>query len=209
MKFNILAAAAATLFIGAAAEAATITPVFADCDAGVTNWNGAGVACGGAGRSDASAVNLGAGDGVFYSIGLGTSGTPGVAVFEIDPMFTGPAVIVEVTYTPSPHAEAADVFVARSDAFGNLDASTMTHIGYVDNGNGGLVAPKTTLSFTGYWNFIAFQDASEFYYPGTSTADGFDLDSISVTTVPLPAGVMLLGGAVAGLGALRRRKTKA
>lgn len=212
MKLKLLAAAAATTLFGAAANAATISPVFADCDAGVANTTEAEatVMCGGSGRADASAVNLGAPDGAFYSLGIDfDDGYGGIAAFEIDPMFTGPAVVVEVTFTPSPHAEAANVFVALADAFGDLDMSTLTQVGIVTNGEGGLVAPITTVNFTGYWNFIAFQDISATYYPGTGSKDGFDLDSISVTTVPLPAGVLLLGGAVAGLGALRRRKAQA
>ena len=212
MKLKLLAAAAATTMFGAAANAATITPVLADCDAGLSNTPAAeaSVMCGGAGRADASAVNLGAPDGAFYSLGIDfADGLGGGAVFAIDPMFTGPAAVVEVTFTPSPHAEAAEVSVALADAFGNFDASTLQSVGFVDNGEGGLVAPTTSVSFSGYWNFIVFQDVSAMYYPGTSSEDGFDIDSVSVTTVPLPAGALLLGGALAGLGAMRRRKSKA
>ena len=211
MKLNLFAATAATIFIGAAANAATITPVAADCDAGVANSPvyDASIMCGGAGRSDASAVNLGAPDGDFYSLGIDlVDGQGGAAIFEIDPMFTGPAVTVEVTYTPSPHAEAARVFVLLADAFGAPDIGSRQAVGVVHNGEGGLTAPQTTVNFTGYWNFIAFQDISKQYYPNTASTDGFDIDSVSVTTVPLPAGVLLLGGAVAGLGALRRRKAQ-
>lgn len=41
---------------------------------------------------------------------------------------------------------------------------------------------------------------------GLLTNDGFSLDDIAVSTVPVPAGLLLMGTALAGLGMVRRRK---
>lgn len=42
---------------------------------------------------------------------------------------------------------------------------------------------------------------------GLRTNDGFSLDDIAVSAVPIPAGFILLGTAYGGLAAMRRRKT--
>ena len=158
-------------------------------------------------RTDIDAVNLGAADGEFFSLGLiGGATLGGLAVFEISPAFTGPAMVVEVT-NPSNHWEAADIYVGTDfdDLVDNF--LTISSAGRVNNGKGGTETATNTVTITGVYNFILFEDASiaEYGSTGNGTEDGFDLDSFTVTPVPLPAGALLLGAALVGLGATRRR----
>ena len=185
------------------ASAITFDVVAADCDpnlGAVTGVPTAGVnpGCGLAGRDDSGAVNPGAGDytgslGTFYSIGLG-----GGIIIEVSPVFREGATIVEVTNAGSDHAESADVYV------GNVaDIGSMTYVGTVNNGVVGAEVTTVDVSIagTGPWSYIALVDVSV----GPPSVDGYDLDAISVAAVPVPASVLLLGAAVVGFGALRRK----
>ena len=61
------------------------------------------------------------------------------------------------------------------------------------------------------FEYIKLVDATlnEFGRSGTTSFDGFDVDSVSVAPVPLPAaGLMLLAG-LGGFGVMRRRQKKA
>jgi len=60
-----------------------------------------------------------------------------------------------------------------------------------------VVAPLTSITFS--------------YDDFTSTADEFYLSSLTaeLAVIPLPASILLLGGAVGGLGLMRRRKAAA
>ncbi|WP_375688047.1 VPLPA-CTERM sorting domain-containing protein [Pseudooceanicola sp. LIPI14-2-Ac024] len=215
-----MAAAALTLF-ASAASALTITTAAANCDPnaqasalhpGFADF--AQFACGtSAARQDIDNVNLGAADGKFFSLGLAPSyfNFGGTAVFEISPSFTGPSTVVEVTNTPSNHWEAAAVFVANS--LSELFSALLDgdYVGIVNNGKGGTEAAITTVNFSGTYSWIAFADVSHDYYgdasAGNRSQDGFDLDSFTVSAVPVPAGGLLLISALAGAGFLRRRKS--
>lgn len=210
--FNKLALAGAfTILSTLSANALSLSVVAADCDPNASNMPGASamIACSNdTNRNDSSAINLGAADGNFFSLGLSTDTTQtygGGVLLRIDPAFTGPAMIVEVT-TPSNHIEAAEVFVSNS-----TDRSSFQSVGYVNNGYGGNVAAQNTLQISGNWTYIAFFDVSRQEganiggLNGTASVDGFDLDSITVTAVPLPAGALLLGTAIGAL--LMRRRT--
>ncbi|MGV8954169.1 MAG: VPLPA-CTERM sorting domain-containing protein, partial [Cypionkella sp.] len=63
---------------------------------------------------------------------------------------------------------------------------------------------SNVFTFTGVFDSLKVVDTS----PKVGGRDGFDIDSISVTpaTIPLPAGGLLLLGALGGVAALRRRK---
>lgn len=156
-------------------------------------------------RTDLSAVNLGAADGNFFSLGVSaTTGYGGYAIFELSPAFTGPAMVVEVT-NPSNHLEAANVYVANSLSELNAKYLASDTVGTVDNGMGGNTTANNTVTFTGVYSYIMFEDVSSLMYSTTGSQDGFDLDSFTVTPVPLPLGALLLGTAILGLGASRRR----
>ncbi len=190
MKLLPLAAIAAIFAAGGAGAATfSITDATGSC-AGLAGSAG----CTGDGsRDDLSSVNLGAGDGSFYSLGLG-----GWATFRVAPGFSGPISVVEVTYGQSYPLEAVDVFVGTG-GIADVFAGTVT------NQNGGGVGGTQTLNFGGgRYDTISFFDKSS-----VAGGDGFDLDSFSVSEtsqVPLPASVLLLGGALGGLGAWRRRR---
>ncbi|MBE9636307.1 VPLPA-CTERM sorting domain-containing protein [Salipiger pacificus] len=121
--------------------------------------------------------------------------------FEIAPAFTGSAMIFEVT-NPSNHYEAAQVFVSSA-----LNWAEAQFMGTVDNGDGGNSTPTTTVNITGGpWSYLWLIDFSRGLYNTTASVDGFDVDSIKLSPVPLPAGGLLLMGALGAFGFARRRK---
>ncbi len=189
MKLLSLTAIVAVLAAsGAGAATFSITDATGTC-AGQAGTAG----CGDDSRDDLSSVNLGSGDGSFYSLGLG-----GSATFRVAPGFSGPISVVEVTYGRNYPLEAVDVFIGRGGV-ADVFAGTVT------NRNEGVLGGTQTLTFgAGRYDTISFFDKSD-----AAGGDGFDLDSFSVSEtsqVPLPASVLLLGGALGGLGAWRRRR---
>jgi hypothetical protein len=131
----------------------------------------------------------GASDGKFYSLSLG-----GSAVFTFLPAvaFRSPGAVVEVTNGKR------ESYLESMDLYGVLGGFA-TYIGSVTN-----AAATTIFTFAGKFDSLKVVDTS----PGGTGRDGFDIDSISVTpaTIPLPAGGLLLLGALGGVAALRRRK---
>jgi len=195
-------AAAAGFFAASAisASALPMTVLSSDCedpaDAALI-----GIACGvSSDRMDPNAVNLGDADGDFFSLGLGTdgSGIGGGILLEIDPAFTGPAILFEVT-SPSNHFEAADVYVSNE-----LIGANSVFVGTVFNSLNGPSA-SNMVEIAGSWRYIGIVDVTAREFASTGSEDGFDLDAVKVSVVPVPAGVLLLGTALAGLGLSRRR----
>jgi hypothetical protein len=131
----------------------------------------------------------GATDGKFYSLGLG-----GSAVFTFLPAvgFRSPGAVVEVTNgNRDGHKESMDLY----GVLGGIE----TYIGSVTN-----TMATAVFTFMGKFDSLKVVDTSVV----VAGRDGFDIDSISVTpaTIPLPAGGLLLLGALGGVAALRRRK---
>ena len=56
--------------------------------------------------------------------------------------------------------------------------------------------PPSPFPFAGIFKFLKIVDTS----PVVAGRDGFDIDAVSVTAVPLPAGIALLGSSVALFG---------
>jgi hypothetical protein len=140
-------------------------------------------------RSDITAA-FGASDGSFYSLGLG-----GSAVFTFLPatLFKSPGAVVEVTKgSRDGHAESMSLY--------GVLAGVETLIGTVTN-----AAATATFTFAGVFDSLKVVDTS----PVVAGRDGFDIDSIGITpaAIPLPAGGLLLLGALGGIAALRRRKS--
>ncbi|WP_395543671.1 VPLPA-CTERM sorting domain-containing protein [Neotabrizicola sp. sgz301269] len=182
MLFKSLAVAAALALPGAAAQAATINATE------VVNYTPGTFKKVEPGRADASSA-LGAADGSFVSLGLG-----GSIVLAFATPFRAIGEVVEITYNNKKnHKESADIFAS-------VDGITWTLIASVKN------YLSTGFSASGVYSFLKIVDTTG---PKGASFDGFDIDSVSVTPVPVPAAGLLLGGALLGLGSLRRRKTAA
>lgn len=151
-------------------------------------------------RSDPKAA-LGKADGKFYSLGLGGSLTLG---FTNAPFKNAEVSVFEITFgggVASGHREAAEVYAVNSAT----GASWL--LGVLDNVKTG----NTVRGSTGTFDQIRLVDVSKTYFAstGTKTTDGFDVDSVSIAPVPVPAaGVLMLAG-LGGFAALRRRKNAA
>lgn len=172
-------AAVAALSMTAAADAAIVYAT------GVTIDN-VGTGAGAPGRND-PLDTLGAADGNFYSLGLG-----GAATFTFLPaaFFKGPLSVVEITFgNRAKHVEIVDIY--------GIAGMTSTFLGTITNST--LVS---SLNFAGIFSALQLVDGSV----GKKGRDGFDIDSVSVAAVPLPAGGLLLLSGLAGIAALRRRK---
>lgn len=137
-------------------------------------------------RQDADAA-LGAADGKFVSLGLG-----GSIVLAFAQPFKAIGQVVEITYNDKKkHPESADVYGYDGAAW-VLIASMKNYL-------------STSFSAEGVFTLLKIVDTTK---KGPSF-DGFDIDAVSVSPVPVPAAGLLLGGALAGLGSLRRRAKKA
>lgn len=140
---------------------------------------------------------LGASDGAFYSLGFGGSIILGFA----ESLFpAGTVSALEITFNrPSSHKEAAEIFTLDS-AFNIVES-----LGIVENEPDGAGSKKATKEFT----YIKLVDVTKSFYGTTTSYDGYDVDSVSIAPVPLPAaGVLMLAG-LGGFAALRRRKNAA
>jgi hypothetical protein len=133
----------------------------------------------------------------FYSLGIG-----GSAVFGFDTNFGAPGAVLEVTSgSRSGHLETLLV-----EAF-NILTGAWENLGSIDNqGPTGLtLAVSLPLQTGATYSLLRLTDTSPF----AAGRDGWDIDSISVSAVPVPAAGLLLIGALGGLAALRRRKALA
>ena len=152
-----------------------------------------------ASRSDPTAA-LGPADGPdagsFYSLGLGGDLTVG---FGKTISGRSEITLTEVTWLPtSSYGEAVDVFAI----FGGSE----TAIGTLTNGQS---ASGASLSYTGVFDSLRLVDSTGTLFPGSPSADGFDIDSIQlvVTAIPTPVagGMLLTGVGILGLARSRRR----
>jgi hypothetical protein len=134
-------------------------------------------------------------------------GFGGTAVLGFGTTFGKNATVWEVTFAPGlddGHLEAADVYVGSSYVNGSFDISSFTLVGQISNS---LAQLGQTLSFSsGPYSYLALVDVTWTEYPGSSSFDGFDLNAVGVSPVPLPAGGLLLLTAIGGLAVARRRK---
>jgi hypothetical protein len=145
---------------------------------------------------------LGAPDAKFYAMGFG-----GTAVLGFGTNFDMAATAWEVTFQPGlsgDHDEAAEVWVGSSYVNGTFNISSFTLVGTINNK---LAQSGQTLSFSGGpFNYLALVDVTKTLFPTSSSFDGFDLNAVGVSPVPLPAGGLLLLTAIGGLAVARRRK---
>ncbi|MFT4149743.1 MAG: VPLPA-CTERM sorting domain-containing protein [Paracoccaceae bacterium] len=170
-------AAAVTIAGAAAADAATYYATTATYITPGANLTPA--------RSDTSKA-LGAPDGEFMSLGLG-----GSAIFTFGNVFGSPLSTFEITLgNVATYLETVDVY--------GILGGVETFLGSVDNYS------STSLTFVGIFDSLKLVDTS--ISPKGEKRDGFDVDALSVSSVPVPAAGLLLVGALGGLAALRRRK---
>ena len=131
---------------------------------------------------------LGAEDGLFVSLGIG-----GSIVLAFSQPFKAVGNIFEISYNDKKsHPESANVYVG--------DGTTWTLIASIKN------YLSTSFAASGIYTQIKIVDTTS--KKGVSF-DGFDIDAVSVSPVPVPAAGLLLGGALLGLGSLRRRAKRA
>ncbi|MFN7224030.1 MAG: VPLPA-CTERM sorting domain-containing protein [Paracoccaceae bacterium] len=131
----------------------------------------------------------------FYSLGLG-----GYAILDFGPGgVKSPGSVTEVTFRLAGYIEKLRVLISNS-----LDPASFVSVATVENDEA--QAPSgAVLSFVApAFRYVKLLDFS----PVRADRDGFDVAEISFSPVPLPAAGFLLGGALFGLGALRRRRAK-
>jgi len=193
-KLKVLAAGAAIAISGSAASAATLS--YADSvvdftqgtcspgDPNPVNANGCR-----SDRTDPTAA-LGAPDGDFVSLGFYGSLEVG---FADAPFLGGTASIYELTFNRAAgHDEALDVY----SVLGGVATFVATVFNNVD---------PNPVTIAGAFETIILKDVTLDYFASTSSFDGFDVDSIGVAAVPLPAGGLLLLAGLGGLAAMRRK----
>lgn len=139
---------------------------------------------------------LGVTDGAFYALGLGGSMVLGFAK-NLFP--AGTVTTMEITFNRMVgHDEAVRIFTL--DDMQNV----VEDLGVATNNPAG-ASKFATLPFT----YIRLLDVTSTVFPNTTSFDGYDVDSVAIAPIPLPAaGAMLLAG-IGGLAMVRRRKNAA
>ena len=208
-KYGVFAVAfaVAAAFAGQAFAMPTATAKFADCandvsDGGtlVSKSTGTIVCATQDSRKSVGAIdfNQNPTGGDFYSLGLN-----GTLYFQIEPDFSGPGVIFEVT-NPSNHKEAVDIYVSVDGADWGDPIARLTN----DITSSG---PSSKSFFVnGIFSYIGFVDVSKDEFgTGTSSTDGYDIASFSLTAVPMPATLPLMLTAFGGMAVVRRLRRRA
>ena len=139
---------------------------------------------------------LGATDDAFFEIGLGST-----VELTFGTRFTSPGNVVEVTFgDPSNFIETALFFVGLAGDAGSFVAINQNPIVNQSAQNG--------VAFTfagGPFDTLRITDTSQ--PPNdNSTTGGFDIESIRITTIPVPASGLLLLSAFGGIAIGRRRR---
>lgn len=184
MKSICLAIAAAAT-IGTAADAAII---YAN---GVT-WVNNGTVGSSNDRDDPTQA-LGAPDGLFSSLGLA-----GEADYTFGKTFSrGKVRVTEATFDRAAFTAIGDEAV---QVFAGLGAAN-TFVGSISATGPDATFKEFSLAIPFSFDTIKLVDISAVI----AKRDGFDVESIGVSAIPLPASVLFLGAGLAGLGLVRRK----
>ena len=125
--------------------------------------------------------------------------------------FFGPGSLIEITFNNDPNwKEAVRIQVGmKGDENSFITAEPNPFVNTSTAGN-------PVFSFKGIFDTVRLTDLTMALFgndPNNASTrlptGGFDVDSISVSAVPLPAAGFLLVGALGGLAALRRRRKAA
>lgn len=162
---------------------------------------------------------LGAPNDDFLALGLSSDDNPGFAVFGFGQDFIEEGRIWEITFNCNPTCvdlETATIYAGTSDQYTMGQASRAdqidlvtglggffgewTEVADVSNQDAQLSDGGAAFSFSGPFTWLAVVDTT----PGSSSSpDGFDVNSIGVAPVPLPAAAWFLLTALGGLFGLR------
>ncbi|NNU14870.1 hypothetical protein HK107_00855 [Parvularcula sp. ZS-1/3] len=204
---TLIAAALAAFTLGSAAQATTI---YADA----VDWQNNGTV-GSSNNRDNPLNALGAPDGSFLALGLTNAdgSNPGFAVFSFGAsVVTGPATVWEVTFNcrqqqdgSCSYPESVDVYYGTDYAFGSNDFSDLSDFTFAGTLFNGDANSGASVIVNDVFRYIALVDASKRDYPNGPSTDGFDVDSVSVAAVPIPAAALLFAPVAF---ALRRRAKK-
>lgn len=143
---------------------------------------------------DNAANALGATDGSFFEIGFGS-----YIELTFGKLFDTSVSVFEVTFDDvAGWPESADLFVGIGGVF-----TKVAEISNLDAVSGVVISLGAGLFDT--IKLVDTTDTSLPVYAG-KTFGGFDVDSVRVTPVPLPAGALLLVTAIGGLAMVRRKQ---
>lgn len=213
---GLAAASAIAVAVAAPASAATYTYATA------VDWKNNGTVGTSNSRNVASNA-LGAPNGKFLSLGLTIGNdssvygaTPGFAVFDFGTVFDGQGIVIETTFNCgtgevcSGHKEQVEVRFGNDYNFGSHDFADLADftVGAALITNGDAQTPGKAFTIAnGPFRYLALIDRSREL--GNSSLDGFDVESVGVTAVPLPAALPLLAAGLGFMGLMGRRRRAA
>jgi hypothetical protein len=182
-----------------ASSAATIyaSSVSADggteCTVGVQNTDRTDI-CNSLGMQDV--------DGSFSAGGFTSTANYTELTYGFGSFFTGPLTIWEVTGggdTNPTYIEQLEFTLFNSET----NATQMGTVVNVEGVGDGIDRWRVETAVAGVFDVLFVSDASDL----SGGRDGFDIDAIAVSAVPLPASALLLLAGLGAFGAMRRKKS--
>lgn len=138
-----------------------------------------------------------------YDAGVNCGDDLFLGAFEAQGGAGSATVIFEACETPVDGNAIATVNIAAAGTFANLTMSWGDETATITDGVGGLISGTEVSLFT---EFTAANPTRELEFTWTDSVNkvGFDF-AVDITPVPVPAGFLLLGTALAGFGLIRRK----